>query len=368
MAPRTRSNRIEILAREKLLASGQIFNTTGFAALPDELYLEIISHFPAYPIPCGDKAVNIQAVRDRHFTLFALSQTCRSLRPAFLRYLWQRIEVYDGMKTGNGILYRRFGRHRAHSSKKYAEELVRQLEIVTVREPSLARHVNFMNVVVTDYSVDTVLVELARCMALFPNLHTVQFEFAFWPRPDIPNPFMEYQYPSIKKAYVCTTSTMVLSACPEARIVSPMKWKELIWWPRSMFASALRSCPALEILGPFLLEKDDIKGIAEGLPNLREISLSALLLRTGLEFMSGISALGHLRIINILTNPYRFGKWYDVTEPAVAVHEVREWVQWAKEILSRRAQDSEDDRGPRKVVVHYEKRAPDTHLVDFHKN
>jgi hypothetical protein len=140
MAPRTRSNRVEMLAREKMLASGQTFNTSGFAALPDELYLEIISHFPAYPIPCGYKSVKVQAVRDRHLTLLALSQTCRSLRPAFLRYLWQRIEVYDGMETGKGQLHRRHGR-RSPSDKRYAEELVRQLEVVTVREPSLARHV-----------------------------------------------------------------------------------------------------------------------------------------------------------------------------------------------------------------------------------
>jgi hypothetical protein len=139
MAPRTRSNRIEMLAREKMLASGQTFNTSGFAALPDELYLEIISHFPTYPIPRGFKSVDIEAVRDRHLTLLALSQTCRSLRPAFLRYLWQRIEVYDEMETGKGRLHPRW--HRSFTSKAYAEELVRQLEVVTVREPSLARHV-----------------------------------------------------------------------------------------------------------------------------------------------------------------------------------------------------------------------------------
>jgi len=143
MAPRTRSNRVEMLAREKFLASGQTFNTTGFAALPDELYLEIISHFPAYPIPFGNRSVNIKAVQDRHVTLLALSQTCRSLRPAFLRYLWQRIEVYDGMETGKGQLYRRHG--RTPTDKRYAEELVRQLEVVTVREPSLARHVKSVN-------------------------------------------------------------------------------------------------------------------------------------------------------------------------------------------------------------------------------
>ena len=140
MAPRTRSNRIEMLAREKMLASGQTFNTSGFAALPDELYLEIISHFPAYPIPCGRKSFSIEAVRDRHLTLLALSQTCRSLRPAFLRYLWQRIEVYEGMETGKGLLpFPYWG--LSIVNKIYAEELVRQLEVVTVREPSLARHV-----------------------------------------------------------------------------------------------------------------------------------------------------------------------------------------------------------------------------------
>jgi len=141
MAPRTRSNRIEMLAREKMLASGQTFNTSGFALLPDELYLEIISHFPAYPIPCGRKSVSIEAVRDRHLTLLALSQTCRSLRPAFLRYLWQRIEVFEGMKTRKGLLPLPYGGGPSIPNKIYAEELVRQLEVVTVREPSLARHV-----------------------------------------------------------------------------------------------------------------------------------------------------------------------------------------------------------------------------------
>ncbi|KIM36193.1 hypothetical protein M413DRAFT_31946 [Hebeloma cylindrosporum] len=364
MAPRTRSNRIEMLAREKLLASGQIFNTTGFAALPDELYLEIISHFPAYPIPCGNQSVNIQAVRDRHLTLFALSQTCRSLRPAFLRYLWQRIEVYDGMETGKGQLHRNY---RRGANKRYAEELVRQLEVVTVREPSLARHVNFMNVLVTDYSIDTVLVELARCMALFPNLHTLQVNFRLGGmRLSNPNPFKDYQYPTIKRAYVCPISTIVLSACPGVRIVSPMTWHESSWWSRSIFTTALRYCPALEVLGPFLFEKPSYLGISKKLPELREIYLLPLLLRSGPEFVSDISELHHLRIINILTHPYQHGYTYDTLAVSVTLQEVRQWVQWAKGILSRRAQDAEDDQAPRKVVVHYEKKAPDTHLVDVH--
>jgi hypothetical protein len=61
-----------------------------------------------------------------------------------LRYLWQRIEVYDGMETGKGLLEPRYMCTRTPARikiKMYAEELVRQLEVVTVREPNLARHV-----------------------------------------------------------------------------------------------------------------------------------------------------------------------------------------------------------------------------------
>jgi len=43
------------------------------------------------------------------------------------------------METGRGELRRRYGVNAgALANKKYAEELVRQLEVVTVREPSLA--------------------------------------------------------------------------------------------------------------------------------------------------------------------------------------------------------------------------------------
>jgi hypothetical protein len=63
-----------------------------------------------------------------------------------LRYLWQRIEVYDGMETGKGQLERRHGRSPP-TDKRYAVELVRQLEVVTVREPSLAGHVKSVKLI-----------------------------------------------------------------------------------------------------------------------------------------------------------------------------------------------------------------------------
>jgi hypothetical protein len=53
------------------------------------------------------------------------------------------------------------------------------------------------------------------------------------------------------------------------------------------------------------------------------------------------------------------------------MHEVAEWLQWAKGILSQGAQNSEDDQGPKKVVVHYGRRSPVsavTHLVNLHES
>ncbi|KAF9042186.1 hypothetical protein BJ165DRAFT_1529631 [Panaeolus papilionaceus] len=74
-------------------------NTTGLAALPDELHLEIFSHLPSVLICCEEENLPLDRPgTDRHFTLNSLSQTCRSLRAVYLAYLWERIEVYDSFK------------------------------------------------------------------------------------------------------------------------------------------------------------------------------------------------------------------------------------------------------------------------------
>ena len=114
----------------------------------------------------------------------------------------------------------------------------------------------------TGYSVDTVLAEFARCIALFPNLHTVQLNFRLagaQRRARVDNSFITYRYLSIKNVYICPVSAMILKACPEARIVSLFRWNGSPWWPRSIFERAARYCPALEVLGPFAFDKVDMK-------------------------------------------------------------------------------------------------------------
>jgi hypothetical protein len=115
-------------------------NTSGLLSLADEIYLEILSHLPAFPIPTEHRGTDTELYGHRRLVLDALSQTCRTLRRVFLRYRWQRIEVYDRMDLGRGPL-RGMGYKKSRATsvgKVYAVELIRQLETVSVRNPSLA--------------------------------------------------------------------------------------------------------------------------------------------------------------------------------------------------------------------------------------
>ena len=116
-------------------------NNRGFAALADEIYLEIVSHIPSVPIPTSIDLKSYPEIRrSRHETFLSLTQTSRSLRRFFWRYLWQHIEVREGTKIGdkNDTLK---NTRTPTSHKKYAIELVRQLEIVTIRNPQLAQYI-----------------------------------------------------------------------------------------------------------------------------------------------------------------------------------------------------------------------------------
>ncbi|KAK0458275.1 uncharacterized protein EV420DRAFT_1544638 [Desarmillaria tabescens] len=109
---RSRKNRFsqtERAAHQELLLAGRA-NMTGLPVLPNEL-LEILSYWPSIPIPAKNRRVFSEKYMPRFGALLALSQTCRSLRNVFLPLLilpWE---------------------------KEVATELVRQLEVVTIRDP-----------------------------------------------------------------------------------------------------------------------------------------------------------------------------------------------------------------------------------------
>ncbi|KAJ3511959.1 hypothetical protein NLJ89_g3803 [Agrocybe chaxingu] len=248
MAPRTRSKRAaEKLAVQQLLASGQ--NAKGLLALPDELCLEIASHFPSVPVPTPliRKDEESERYHHRYPALLSLSQTCRALRRVFLRYLWQRIEVHEQMKADERTLRNSGELYYCRTDKPHMKELVRQLEVVTIRDPSLAVHVNILNVAVPDHSFESVMEKLARCITLFPNLHTVQlritacFQHQFF----MSNVFKQYTYPQIRTVAVCKHASPIMESCP--RMVRLYAYDSL--WCDDLDHVVEKRYPQLEVLG-----------------------------------------------------------------------------------------------------------------------
>ena len=120
-------------------------NTSGLAVLPDELLLEILSHLPSLPAPSEDHSPNdAMAYVQQRDVFLALSITCQHLRRFFRPYVWRRLEVTSGMRIGETILRP----HQYLSGRKgavaYATEIIRQLEIVTIRDPSLAEYIQYV--------------------------------------------------------------------------------------------------------------------------------------------------------------------------------------------------------------------------------
>ncbi|KAF8816625.1 hypothetical protein BYT27DRAFT_7154290 [Phlegmacium glaucopus] len=256
MTPRKRVGR----ATPQTSLSTQAVNICGFPALADEIYLEILSHMASVPIPTQILSpLHPEIRRCRHETLLSLSQTCRSLRRVFLRYLWQRIEVREGMKVGmdeNDTLVNPSAFNYCYVDQKplkpYAVELVRQLEIVTVRNPQLAQYVNYIDVFIGEYSCDTVLAEFARCLSLFSNLHTIQIEAALSSNRSLGNfferAFKKYSYPQIRNVFVMSLSESLLGSCPEARRIGLTRG----WTMKESFLHRIvDNCPRLEVLEDF---------------------------------------------------------------------------------------------------------------------
>ena len=110
------------------------FNSVSLAALPNEIYYEILSNMPAVQILVDTDEDNGSVDHDRRLTLSALSQTCRSLRRFFLSHFWERIELYEGMKIGGAAF-------STVKDEVLVNELARQLEIPTKINRDLAQHV-----------------------------------------------------------------------------------------------------------------------------------------------------------------------------------------------------------------------------------
>ncbi|KAJ7466127.1 hypothetical protein FB451DRAFT_1402520 [Mycena latifolia] len=163
MPPRARNGRAHLLL-------GPV-NTTGPPSLPVETLHEITSYFAGAPISCTISKV----LPGRPEALRALSHTCRHLRSVFLAQSWERLEVCASRSVVESR--ERSALDGINGSKKLpkdlARKLVRQTEILTVHNPSLAQYVRVVSVVLIGWSAETVFPKFFHCLSLLTHLETI---------------------------------------------------------------------------------------------------------------------------------------------------------------------------------------------------
>jgi len=79
-----------------------------------------------------------------------------------------------------------------------------------------------VNFEITDFSINSVLVELGRCFSLFPNLHTVKLDMHISSRRwdmVVANGFEKYTYPSIHHVILARRAYPLLLSCPNVKSV-----------------------------------------------------------------------------------------------------------------------------------------------------
>ncbi|RDB21235.1 Phosphoribosylglycinamide formyltransferase [Hypsizygus marmoreus] len=318
MAPRLRSekglSRDEVLAHQKAMRAGPV-NTTGFPGLPTELLIEITSYFPTIPIPAPDIDHDIysSAGLERREVLAILSQMCQSLRSVFLPCLWERIEacsLHNDSRGRDEWHSYHFGHRRHHTrlrvvypwEKFLATELVQQLEITTIRDPTLAQYVKIVNTVPTPFSSDTVMAELVRCLSLFPNLHTIQMLGRRGDSQSFENAFKGHQFPSVRTLVVPAAAAAVVLSCPMVTTVNSLSG------PLEIIQDAVFSrCTEVEALYGFefvdhtdpLNGKTFLQGIVEYLPRTRVVSLNVMNVTLHPDMIEQLSKLPKLCCIEI---------------------------------------------------------------------
>ncbi|KAJ7117988.1 hypothetical protein C8R43DRAFT_98899 [Mycena crocata] len=216
MPPRTRNG-----GRGRLMALGVAVNTTGLPALPLEILLEIISHFLSVPSPCKVQHVLSCAYLERPHALRALSETCKRLRSAFLARAWERIEVCASRRVSESYSYRKHDYDSTYDREtnlwsnelaiELATELVRQMEVVTIRNPALAQQVKTVTIVLSEWCSDTVLPDFFASLSQLPNLDTLQILYA---PPGSDKYVLGHRYPSVRTLVLSGNVSQFMAYCP----------------------------------------------------------------------------------------------------------------------------------------------------------
>ena len=109
---------------------------------------------------------------------------------------------------------------------------------------------SYLDIFIGEYSAKTVFPELARCLSLFQNLHTVQIDVDFISRRSplmeiFKQTFKKYSYPQIRNVFIMPISLSFVASCPQVRRIGFTRNCSMSDWSLEII---LRHCPHLEVL------------------------------------------------------------------------------------------------------------------------
>ncbi|KAF9528778.1 hypothetical protein CPB83DRAFT_853731 [Crepidotus variabilis] len=303
-------------------------NGKGFPSLPAELFLEILAYIPPLDLLHSGYAAHTthDIGQEYRLTLSSLTKTCRSLRHFFLKLLWERIEVFDGMfvQVNEPFSGPKF-------EKLLACELLRQIEVVTKISPEVAHYVRKVNVVVASELSKTVLVKLAQCLQSLPNMHTAQLNFRIADHLGLGHFLSTYPIDTtllqIRMLIVNNQSAAFMRACPNTTRVFSLE-------PPKLGFSQLVAVylPKIEVMGPCVLSATFCQAIAlSRLGRLREIIFDVDgFFESETMGLQSLPRLPSLQIIRL----YEKGRRLNTRRNLQAAELSSKMISWAKRILA----------------------------------
>jgi hypothetical protein len=141
--------------------------------------------------------------------------------------MWRKIEVGVERQEGKDKTY----------DKRLATELVRQLEIVTIRDPTLAQYVQYVcffliqkkivlingpfrevSICLNIYSMDTVFPELVRALHMFSNMHSLQIiSRSSLVQRGLFNAFKGHTFPTVRRLALNGAAHPLVKSCPQVQ-------------------------------------------------------------------------------------------------------------------------------------------------------
>ncbi|KAJ7088218.1 hypothetical protein C8R43DRAFT_1142269 [Mycena crocata] len=293
-----------------LLELAALVKNTGFPALPAEVLHEIVSYYPSVPVPCRSAHVLSCIYLERIAVLRALSQTSKRLRSIFLPTAWEHFQVCASPKVPENYRYRPYrsgpGKSRSYlwSSELavyFSGELVRQMEIVTLRQPALAQEIRIVTVVLSEWHTDTIFPQFFHFLSQLPSLYTIQILRA----PNIcafvmrnhtlqESASIGHAFRSVRTLQLCEGAFDILNCCPDVERVSVHTRLSFSFVPQlvqlQMHAPRLRAFSCLPIDGEFVQDLVDLlPGLVEIPPILtKDLTPEMINILAGMENLSQI--------------------------------------------------------------------------------